>query len=220
MIQDLTEAIDQSMDQADQPAPTPVLLDYTGRAGRPKIIINPELLAAGMSVSGPTPMGHLLNVSSRTVRRRALEAGLVEAGDPVYQEHTNNDGEIERVYTSSTGPQTTMSDDELDSMMHHFLQTFPSMGRRMIDGYFISHGHRVPRARVDASYSRVHGPSSSSFGARRIHRRVYSVTAFNSLWHHDGQHGIYITLHLMVTITDNSSTHRLDPVEDCSSRIY
>jgi transposase InsO family protein len=34
------------------------------------------------------------------------------------------------------------------------------------------------------------------FGARRIQRRVYSVPGPNSLYHHDGQHGPYIYVHV------------------------
>lgn len=196
MIQDLTDAIGQSMDQPDAPAPEAVTLEYTGRPGRPRKVINPELLAAGMSVGGPTFMGELLDVSSRTVCCRALEAGLVEPGDPVYTETVNEEGDVTRTYASSTAPQSDLSDEALDGIMVQLLDQFPTFGRRMIDGYFLAHGHRVSRSRLQASYSRVHGPSLLSFGARRIRRRVYNVSGFNSLWHHDGQHGIAIYIHL------------------------
>ncbi|KAK7696059.1 hypothetical protein QCA50_000700 [Cerrena zonata] len=190
MIQDLTDAINQSMDLPDRPPANPVTLLYTGKPGRPKKVIAPDLLAAGMSVAGPSSMGRLLDVSSRTVRRRALEAGLVEAGDPVYVDYVSEDGQYRRVYTSSTGPQSNLSDEQLDDIMRQLLDIFPSFGRRMIDGYFSSQGYKVPRARLEACYKRVHGPSTTSFGQNRIHRRVYKVTGYNSLWHHDGQHGL------------------------------
>jgi hypothetical protein len=58
----------------------------------------------------------------------------------------------------------------------------------MLKGHLKADGYRVPRARIAASYLRVHG-SPGSFGARFIHRTPYNVAGANSLWHHDGQHG-------------------------------
>jgi hypothetical protein len=60
----------------------------------------------------------------------------------------------------------------------------------MIDGHLRHMGHRISRVRLQQSYSHVHGAPVSEFGPRRIHRRVYNVPGPNSLWHHDGQHGI------------------------------
>ena len=68
---------------------------------------------------------------------------------------------------------------------------FPSYGRCMIDGHLRHMGHRISRVRLQQSYAHVHGPPVSAFGPRRIHRRVYYVPGPNSLWHHDGQHGIF-----------------------------
>lgn len=194
MIQDLTDAIMQSSDLPDAPPSNPVSLEYTGGRGRPKKVIDPDVLAAGMSVGGPTFMGELLDVSPRTVRRRALEQGLVEPGDPVYVDTVEENGDLTRTYTSSSAQsrnrnQGGLTNEQLDIIMSQLLELFPTFGRRMIDGYFSAHGHHIPRSRLEQSYNRVHGPSTATFGARRIRRRVYNVSAFNSLWHHDGQHG-------------------------------
>jgi hypothetical protein len=59
----------------------------------------------------------------------------------------------------------------------------------MIDGHLKFLGHYLPRARIQESYARVHGPPVSAFGARHIECRVYNVRGYNSLCHHDGQHG-------------------------------
>lgn len=59
----------------------------------------------------------------------------------------------------------------------------------MINGYLLQLGHRIPRSRLEASYLRVIGPPSATFGARRIQRRVYNVAGPMALMHHDGQHG-------------------------------
>lgn len=47
----------------------------------------------------------------------------------------------------------------------------------------------MPRERIIESYLRVYG-TPGVFGDRAIHRRVYTVAGANSLWHHDGQHGM------------------------------
>ncbi|KAJ3507999.1 hypothetical protein NMY22_g16756 [Coprinellus aureogranulatus] len=48
----------------------------------------------------------------------------------------------------------------------------------------------VPRSRIEASYRRVHGPTTNTFNRQRIPRRKYNVKGYNSLIHHDGQHGM------------------------------
>ena len=48
----------------------------------------------------------------------------------------------------------------------------------------------VSEARVRDSLERVSGVPGT-FGGRRVHRRRYQVAGANSLWHHDGQHGIH-----------------------------
>lgn len=144
------------------------------------------------ALRGPTDLSQVFGVSARTVRRRALEQGIVEPGAPVYIEFEDQDGNQRRFYTSSTGLHSVLSDDDLDIIMLQILNSFPSFGRRMIDGHLKYLGYHIPRSRVQASYARVHGPPVSAFGVRRIQRRVYNVRGYNSLCHHDGQHGTYV----------------------------
>jgi hypothetical protein len=73
--------------------------------------------------------------------------------------------------------------------MLHIYEQFPSFGQRMIDGYLMQLGERVPWQRVVASYLRVIGPPTATFATCRIQRCVYSIPGPNSLWHHDRQHG-------------------------------
>jgi hypothetical protein len=95
-----------------------------------------------------------------------------------------------RTYTSTSAPVSTISDADLDSLLASILQTFPNFGRRMLKGRLRVLGHRVPRERIAASYLRVHG-SPGSFGGCFIHRKPYLVAGANSVWHHDGQHGLH-----------------------------
>ena len=60
----------------------------------------------------------------------------------------------------------------------------------MIQGMLRRLGHRVQRERVQQALLRV-DPVHQVFECIRIHRQVYNVPGPNSLWHHDGQHGVY-----------------------------
>lgn len=191
MLNTLDDASRTSSDPAEGPPVSVSHLNYTGRSGRPSIVLDPELLASLIEHRGPTDLAPIFGCHPRTVRRAAIRAGLVEPGAPVYIDFVEDDGSTSRYYTSSSSCNSTLSDDELDSITRQIIQRFPSFGRRMIDGHFKYLGHRVPRRRIQASYTRVHGPPIGAFGPRRIHRRVYKVAGPNSLSHHDGQHGTY-----------------------------
>lgn len=189
MITCLDDAVLLSSDPLDAPPLETSYTVHTGEPGRPSIQIPPQMLATALGLRGPSHLTQIFDCSARTIRRRALEYGLVEPGPPVYAEYEHDDGTTFRFYGSSSGSTSNISDDALDEITTQIVDIFPNFGRRMIDGHLKHLGHHVPRSRVQASYSRVHGAPASSFGPRRIQRRVYSVPGPNSLWHHDGQHG-------------------------------
>lgn len=189
MISCLENATHQSSDPPDRPFPEISFLSHTGLPGRPRIDMDSDLLAAALELRGPTHLASIFNCHPRTIRRRALQYGLVEPGDPVYVDYEHEDGTITRIYRSSSGAVSDLSDTELDEIVGYILTSFPSFGRRMLDGHLKHLGHHIPRARLQSAYSRVHGAPTNAFGPRHIHRRVYSVPGPNSLWHHDGQHG-------------------------------
>lgn len=218
MISYLQVAKHQSADEPDIPPQQPTSLVYTGRPGRPRIEFDPDALATALQYRGVTDVGRMFNTSARTARRAGLQLGLLEPGQPVYVDVQGDDGQLYRQWTSSTGVQSDLTDAELDNVMREILQVFPTHGWRMLDGSLEYRGQRVPRRRIQESYSRVNGPNTrNGFGVRRIQRRVYRVTAFNSLVHHDGQHGAFHASHCsllfnvaqVLSVGRSSSTHSL-----------
>ncbi|KAF7335038.1 Integrase catalytic domain-containing protein [Mycena venus] len=190
MLDALSSATLQSEDIPSGPGMSVAHAVRTGRRGRPRIEIDRDFLSFGLELRGPTGLAPVAGVASRTIRRRALEYELVEPAAPVYVEHVDEGGAVTRTYVSSTtGPVSTLSDNEIDELMHHILEIFPTFGRRMIAGHFRQLGHHVPTARIRDSYNRVHGPPVS-YSNNPTGRQPYRVAGPNSLSHHDGQHGL------------------------------
>lgn len=191
-ITDMVEALeDACLQSADPPQVAPLIITHRqpqGKNGRPRVEVDETFLAFALQLRGPAGVASELGCSARTIRRRALEQGLVQPGAPVYVDQTQADGTMHRVWSSNNPSSSDISDEELDGEMANILQIFPNFGRRMISGHLLSHGIQVVRERIRASYLRVHG-APAIFGDRQIRRRVYSVPGVNSLWHHDGQHG-------------------------------
>jgi hypothetical protein len=194
-VAQMVEALDNSSTVSSDVPDTPAAIFgeriSDGVAGRPSVNIDPSELA--VLSSGRTTLQQvatIYNCSTRTIRRRLLEFGLAEPGPPVYVDEEQADGSTTRTYhAGARSDLSKLTDEELDRIMLSIYEQFPTFGRRMIDGYLLQLGERVPRSRIEASYLRVIGTSSSSFGTKRIQRRVYSVPGPGSLWHHDGQHG-------------------------------
>ena len=194
MLDALDNARTVSSDPPDAAAPELGTRDSTsGSVGRPPVDIDPQTLAVlSAGRVSHRRLGELYNCHPRTIRRRLLEYGLSQPGPPVYTDRVQADGAIERFYYPGISSDLSqLTDDELDQVLLNMYHQFPSFGRRMIDGYLLQLGERVPRGRIEASYRRVIGPPPGIYGARRIQRRVYSVPGPMALLHHDGQHGIF-----------------------------
>ncbi|KAJ7473885.1 hypothetical protein B0H11DRAFT_2429821 [Mycena galericulata] len=92
---------------------------------------------------------------------------------------------------SFTGPLSSISDDELDLLISRLRLHFRRAGLAMLDGMLRRLGHRVQRERIRECLLRI-DPVRRIFERIRIRRRHYSVPGPNSLWHHDGQHGLSV----------------------------
>jgi hypothetical protein len=198
MMSSLTDTITSTPDPPDQPPPDLKRFIYTGKPGRPKLDIRKEdLNVLSVGRTPRTTIAAQYDCSARTVRNRLLEFQLSKPGPPVYEDIPQSDGSYARVYRPGVCSDLSLiSDEELDQLIRDVYERFPSFGRRMIDGFFMQDGYRIPRGRLLQAYDRVIGPPANRFGPHRLVRRAYSVPGPNSLWHHDGQHGMFISLWL------------------------
>jgi hypothetical protein len=217
MQTDLREEYRQALDDSHHGYPTIIERVHTGSRGRPRIQIDPVFLRwayANRSVSG---ISRFLHVGRSTVRNALMEYGIAEpqqnpfpdvertdsasVNDPLNENttsplnQTSIDGTGDTIadihappLVSFTGPQSTITDDELDSLIRVIRSHFHRAGVSMLDGMLRHVGHRVPRIRISESLMRV-DPLERVFQRTQISRRVYSVPGPNALWHHDGQHG-------------------------------
>lgn len=201
MIKSLDEAEDESIDPPTTSPPSLMLLNHTGKPGRPRIEIDPNILEVTLPVEQKTTVARLIGCSARTVRRRQLE---VE----------------KRTGASLTPSRSTMTDDELDAIVGGILEEFPHFGRSMLMGAMTFRGHNVPERRIRGSLDRVRGAPGRFFGSRPIHRRKYTVPAVNSLWHHDGQHGVSYSVLQVLSLRHSTPLPRVDSLENCHSRFY
>lgn len=152
MVRDLEEACHRSMDPPSMPPPPITYHKRTGRPGRPRIEIDTSFLTNALAHRGPHTLEHVTNCSARTIRRRALEQGLVEPGVPVFREQVEEDGTVTKIHTSTTAPTSNLSDEQLDTLVASALETFPQFGRSMLQGSLRAAGHRVPIDRIHSSY--------------------------------------------------------------------
>lgn len=190
MVEALDKARYQSLDRFDGEMIPTSWMDLSGSQGRPKIAVDMNLLGAARRLRPLSKVASTFNCSARTLRRRLLEAGLVEPGPPVAVSRVQPDGTVLIEYTATRAAMSEISDEELDQVVARILQAFPDLGRSMLRGALRDQGYRISPKRQRQSYIRVHG-APGVFGARRIARRRYKVPGANSLWHHDGQHGKY-----------------------------
>ena len=193
MVESLQEAERNALEPAV--AGIQVSARVPGLLGRPRVEIHRDYLEHLLDIRGPSELKDVFKCSARTIRRRAVEYGLRPAGLPVIQHVEYPDGTLGRQWVASgMRERSAISDDDeaLDTLVASILAIFPGYGRCKLNGALLAQGYRVPRERLRASIVRVSGPMSR-FTRRPIERRAYYVPAVNSLWHHDGNHGILST---------------------------
>ncbi|KAJ7833195.1 hypothetical protein B0H13DRAFT_2370544 [Mycena leptocephala] len=78
-VTDMVAALNEACHQSSDP-PTSSSLVLTTRqstGGRPRVDIDPTFLSHALTLRGPAHLRDVFNVSARTIRRRALDYGLV-----------------------------------------------------------------------------------------------------------------------------------------------
>jgi hypothetical protein len=186
----LDNACHESSDLPD--GPSIIVSSRTCESGRgcPRVHINPSFLQHALTLRGLSRLAPIFHCSARTIRRRALESGIATPGTPLYTTSINPDGGVSRTYIRRPPRNPGITDNELDAILSSFLETFPRFGRRMLAGALKGSGIHVSRERIASAFLRING-TPGRFGEHTIHRRTYNVAGANSLWHHDGQHGVW-----------------------------
>jgi hypothetical protein len=114
MVAALDHAQHQSLDLHTGPVIVTSVRTSSGRRGRPRVHIQPEILQQYRQLNQPqTRQAQTFNCAARTVRRRALEYGQATPGLPVATRNSAPHG------THHAGAQSmsTMTDEQLDSAL-------------------------------------------------------------------------------------------------------
>jgi len=83
------------------------------------------------------------------------------------------------------------TNEEVYAAVSAVLGTYPDIGREKMLAAVKGQGVSATCRQVEATLLTLRGPSGS--GMRKpIQRRVYTVPGSNYLWHHDGQHGVFL----------------------------
>ncbi|KXN83492.1 hypothetical protein AN958_01349, partial [Leucoagaricus sp. SymC.cos] len=132
-------------------------------------------------------------VSARTIRQRLLEHGLAKPQAPVFDRQVDEGGNATLIRSSTRRTaynQTEITNEQLDQCLREILLPFAQHNSHSItQGLICSQGIYVSRQRAEESRDRVQG-LARAFEHVTITRRRYEVAGANSLWHHDGQHGL------------------------------
>jgi hypothetical protein len=217
----MLELLDAASRRVSDP-PDPIELvtmreQKTGRPGRPRKEVDPHFLAFALEARGPSGVAQFFKCSPRTIRRRALDHGILPPGKAPFCEVQLQD-QTTRIRTGdiSNTRLSAISDEDLDGFISNILRDSPNSGRKMIDGRLKAQSIRVSRERIAKSFLRVRG-TRRRFRERTFQRRRYFVAGVNSLWHHDGQHGLRSFSLLMAYLTP---LIRIDTVQARSPRIH
>ena len=127
-----------------------IITNMPGR--RPSYDINEDQLRSLIDLRFTVPqISELLHVSTRTIERRLAEYGI------------------------SVRSFSTITDEELDSVVMDIKTFHPNCGSKTLAGYLASRNVKVPRERLRQSLQRVDPVGVSVRSCRAIHRRVYCL---------------------------------------------
>lgn len=194
-------AYQHALDSTHHGRPSVVRFAETGRPGRPRMILDETFLRFAYQHQCATGIARTIGCLVSTVRQALLDYGISEPGDdpfplppgpsdPLYG--TNVPAVDDPPHHLQNNRVSTWTDAELDTAIYDYRTQFPQAGIAMLIGYLKTKHQVVPRERVRASLARIN-PVQRVFGRIKIVRCQYSVPGPNALWHHDGQHGMWIS---------------------------
>ena len=126
--------------------------------GRPKSEISSDQVNSLLSIGFTwKKIASMLGVSERTLRNKRTE-------------FQNQD----------IAKYTHVTDDELCIIVRGIMESSPNAGERMVKGALLAQGYRIQRDRIRNAMDTVN-PDRNRL-ARKIRRRVYSVSGPNALW--------------------------------------
>ncbi|KAJ7026560.1 hypothetical protein C8F04DRAFT_966270 [Mycena alexandri] len=199
-LDEYTAIYQDAVDSSHQGRPVLVQTIPSDGPGRPRIYIDPDFLQWAYGQRSTAGIARFLGVGRTTVRNALLSAGIAEhqpSPFPIPMDFAGFPPDVEDLAsahaapTSFTGPVSGISDDELDTLLIRLRTHYKRAGLSMLNGMLRRLGHRVPTDRVRSSLLRI-DPVRRIFERIRIRRRDYRVLGPNSLWHHDGQHGVSV----------------------------
>jgi DNA-binding transcriptional ArsR family regulator len=142
----------------------------TGKRGRPRKEINPELVAEALSAQ-----------RSISLTKLALVMGISR---PTLYKHLKAHGVMNKF--------ARLSKSDLDALIKHFRDSKPDSGIRYLVGFLRRHGLRIQKRRIYSSIHRVDGLGRVLRRQKTVKRQKYEVSRPHALWHIDGHHKLIL----------------------------
>jgi hypothetical protein len=119
----LDRARQASSDPVEGPAIQFAQSIKTGKRGRPRVEIDPNLLSTALSLRSKTQVAKTASCSARTIRRRQLDYGINIPGPSRSQtQQAGGDNCSPLLHSGEIG------DEELDRYLSVIIQDFPTFG--------------------------------------------------------------------------------------------
>ena len=152
----MTNHLDQARQASSDPLEDPIIMFVhtvrTGRHGRPRVEIEPNLLSTALKLRAKTWIAKSAGCSARTIQRRQLDYGIDEpipSHSKTQQAGGLNGGSLLQLRETSN--------EELDRWLSIIIQDFPSFGRQLATAALRAQGVMVSEGRVRDSLTRVNG---------------------------------------------------------------
>jgi hypothetical protein len=150
----MTSYLDQARHASSDPLEVPTIrfayTTHTGRRGRPRIEIEPNLLSTALGLRPKTRIAKTAKCSAHTIRRRQLDHGIITPGPSHSQAQQARDN-------NAPSHSEAISDEDLDQHLAIIIQDFPTLGRRLATASLRANGVIVPESRVRDSLARING---------------------------------------------------------------